>query len=128
MVGSTWNELTHRNFITGRVSFEKQGHRRVMLKHKGLLHVYADANTGRLLGAEMIGPSAEHMGHLPAWAHQAGMTVTETPGMPYYHPVVEEGSRTALRDACTQLADCRLRVAWSRPSRPGRRQLTENGL
>jgi dihydrolipoamide dehydrogenase len=128
MVDSTWTELTHRNFVTGRVSFEDQGCSRLMLKNKGMLHVYADANTGRLLGSEMIGPSAEHVGHLQAWAHQAGMTVTEMPGMPYYHPVVEEGLRTALRDACTQLADCGLRVAWSRPSRPGRRQITEKGL
>jgi dihydrolipoamide dehydrogenase len=111
MVGSTWNELIHRNFVTGRVSFEDQGRSRVLLKNKGVLHVYADANTGRFLGAEMIGPSAEHIGHLLAWAHQAGMTVTEMLCMPYYHPVVEEGLRTALRDACSQLADCGLRVA-----------------
>ena len=42
-----------------------------MLRNNGLLHVYADIATGRLLGAEMIGPDAEHIAHLLAWAIQA---------------------------------------------------------
>ena len=111
MVGSTWRELEHRQVVTGRVSFENQGRSRVMLKNRGRLHVYADANTGRFLGAEMIGPSAEHIGHLLAWAHQSGLTVADMLAMPFYHPVVEEGLCTALRDACAKLADCGLRAA-----------------
>ncbi len=111
MVGATHRELEHRNVVTGSVSFEDQGRSRVMLKNKGLLHVYADANSGRFLGAEMIGPAAEHIGHLLAWAHQSGMTIGEMLEMPFYHPVIEEGLRTALRDACARLADCGLRAA-----------------
>jgi dihydrolipoamide dehydrogenase len=111
MVGSTWAELAHRHIVTGSVSFEDQGRSRVMLRNRGLLHLYADANTGRFLGAEMIGPDAEHLGHLLAWAHQARLTVADMLAMPFYHPVVEEGLRTALRDACAQLADCGLRAA-----------------
>lgn len=111
MVGATHRELEHRNVITGCVSFENQGRSRVMLKNKGLLHVYADALTGRFLGAEMIGPSAEHLGHLLAWAHQQELTISDMLAMPFYHPVIEEGLRTALRNACAQLADCGLRAA-----------------
>ncbi len=111
LVGSTYRELEHRNFVVGSVSFENQGRSRVMLKNKGLLHVYADALTGRFLGAEMIGPSAEHMGHLLAWAHQQQLTISDMLAMPFYHPVVEEGLRTALRDACAQLVDCGLKAA-----------------
>ena len=111
IVGSPWIELVHREVVTGRVSFENQGRSRVMLRNKGLLHVYADANTGRFLGAEMIGPSAEHIGHLLAWAHQSRLTIDDMLAMPFYHPVVEEGLRTALRDACAKLADCGLRAA-----------------
>ena len=40
----------------------------------------------------------EHLAHLLAWAIQSGMTVTRALEMPFYHPVVEEGLRTALRD------------------------------
>jgi len=111
MVGSRYVDLQGRNTVTGEVSFEDQGRSRVMLKNQGLLRLYADACSGRFLGAEMVGPRAEHIGHLLAWAHQAGMTVADMLAMPYYHPVVEEGLRTALRDACRQLDDCLLRVA-----------------
>jgi len=66
--------------------------------------VYADKQTGRLLGAEMIGPSAEHIAHLLAWAHQHGMTIAKMLDMPFYHPVIEEGVRTALRNVNEQIA------------------------
>jgi dihydrolipoamide dehydrogenase len=89
--------------VTGSVSFEDQGRARVMLRHKGLLHVYAEPETGRFLGAEMIGPDAEHIGHLLAWALQMRLTVAQMLEMPFYHPVVQEGLRTALRDAQARL-------------------------
>ena len=70
-----------------------------MLVNKGVLRVYADKATGRLLGAEAIGPAVEHLAHLLAWAHQMHMTIPQMLEMPFYHPVIEEGLRTALRDA-----------------------------
>jgi len=81
-----------------------------MLRNRGHLRVYASAETGRFLGAEMIGPDAEHIGHLLAWALQANMTIAQMLDMPFYHPVVEEGLRTALRDA-----DARIREAQQQP-------------
>ena len=56
---------------------------------------------------ELIGPDAEHIGHLLAWAHQLRLTVERMLEMPYYHPVVEEGLRTALRDAQGKLERAR---------------------
>ena len=88
----------------GRVSFDDQGRSRVMLVNKGRLHLYAERGTGRLLGAEMVGPRAEHLAHLLAWAHQQGLSVADMLAMPFYHPVIEEGLRTALRDAATRLS------------------------
>jgi dihydrolipoamide dehydrogenase len=82
-----------------------------MLRNRGLLHVYADVATGLIAGAEMIGPDAEHLGHLLAWAIQSGMTVARALEMPFYHPVVEEGLRTALRDAQAKLLAAGLRTA-----------------
>jgi dihydrolipoamide dehydrogenase len=35
---------------------------------------------------------------------QSRLTVDQMLEMPFYHPVVEEGVRTALRDLCTNLA------------------------
>ena len=51
----------------------------------------------------MIGPAAEHIAHLLAWAHQMKMTIDQMLTMPFYHPVVEEGVRTALRETLKQL-------------------------
>lgn len=87
----------------GVVSFEDQGRSRVMLCNKGLLKVYAERGSDRFLGAEMFGPAAEHLAHLLAWAAQQRMTVGEMLDMPFYHPVIEEGLRTALRDLNHQL-------------------------
>ena len=87
----------------GEVSFKNQGRSRVMLKNQGHLRVYAEQGSGRLLGAEMFGPAAEHIAHLLAWSHQQGLTVAQMLDMPFYHPVVEEGLRTALRDVQSKL-------------------------
>lgn len=105
IAGTPYAELPAGGFVVGRVSFEDQGRSRVMLRNKGLMHVYAERESGRLLGAEMIAPDAEHLGHLLAWAIQAGLTVEQTLDMPFYHPVVEEGMRTALRDAAAALRE-----------------------
>lgn len=103
-VGKRFADLAPDSFVTGEVSFEDQGRSRVMLRNKGLLHVYAEKGSGRLLGCEMMGPDVEHLAHLLAWAIQSGMTVQRALEMPFYHPVVEEGLRTALRDAAAKLA------------------------
>jgi dihydrolipoamide dehydrogenase len=84
-------------FETGEVSFDDQGRSRVMLKNQGALRLYAASGSGRLLGAEMLGPAAEHLGHLLAWCIQRGDTVQQMLDSPFYHPVIEEGLRTALR-------------------------------
>jgi len=99
VVGAPLGQLDASRIVTGAVSFEDQGRSRVMLRNKGLLHVYVDVDSGRLMGAEMIGPDAEHIAHLLAWVIQLGQTVDGVLALPFYHPVVEEGLRTALRDA-----------------------------
>lgn len=91
------------DFATGEVSFEDQGRARVMLINRGKLHVYGDRQSGLLLGAEMIGPENEHLAHLLAWSIQQRMTVAQVLAMPFYHPVIEEGLRTALRHLLAQL-------------------------
>lgn len=99
LAGATHAELTAsgRPFETGTASFDDQGRSRVMGRNQGAIHVYGEAGTGRFLGAEMIGPEAEHIGHLLAWSVQRGDTVQQMLDSPFYHPVVEEGVRTALR-------------------------------
>ncbi|MFT0174742.1 dihydrolipoyl dehydrogenase [Paraburkholderia mimosarum] len=103
MVGARHTDLPPQSFVTGEVSFEDQGRSRVMLRNQGLMHVYVDKNTRMFLGAEWIGPDAEHIAHLLAWALQMNLTVDAMLEMPFYHPVVEEGLRAALRDSVAAL-------------------------
>jgi dihydrolipoamide dehydrogenase len=104
-VGSSWRELQAGkvDHAIGEVSFEDQGRSRVINRNRGLLRLYGAHGTGLFLGAEMIGPAAEHLGHLLAWAAQQGLSVHEVLAMPYYHPVIEEAVRTGLRDLNRQL-------------------------
>ena len=110
-VGRSWRELQADgvDHAIGEVSFEDQGRSRVINRNRGLLRLYGAHGTGLFLGAEMIGPAAEHLGHLLAWAAQQGLSVHEMLAMPYYHPVIEEGVRTALRDLNRQL---RMGPSW----------------
>lgn len=103
IVGQDHASLAVGSFVTGAVSFEDQGRSRVMLKNHGLGHVYVDRATRRFVGAEWFGPAAEHIGHLLAWSAQLRLSVDEMLAMPFYHPVIEEGLRTALRDAAAKL-------------------------
>ena len=99
-VGSNHEQLTAANqhFAVGEVSFENQGRSSVLLVNQGLLRGYGEFGTGLLLGAEMIGAANEHLAHLLAWVIQMRMSVDEVLELPFYHPVIEEGLRTALRE------------------------------
>jgi dihydrolipoamide dehydrogenase len=102
-INDIYSDQDDTTYVVGRVSFESQGRSCVMGKNKGLLKVYADKYSGGFLGAEMFGPAAEHIGHLLAWAKQQQMMIQKMLTMPFYHPVIEEGLRTALRDTQRQL-------------------------
>ncbi len=104
-VGRTHRDLSTSgdDFVTGEVSFEGQGRSIVKLKEQGMLHVYADRQTGKILGAELQAPDGEHLAHLIAWAISLDLTLREALTLPFYHPVVEEGLRTALRAAAVQI-------------------------
>ena len=105
-IGLSVAEIQERGedcYAVGEVDFEGQGRSRVIGKNKGLLKVYGEHGTGLFLGAEMFGPAAEHIGHLLSWAVQQRLTVSEILDMPFYHPVIEEGVRTALRDLNARL-------------------------
>lgn len=117
VVGQSHRSLVDQgvSFEVGRVSFEGQGRAIVKLKEKGQLRVYAEKKTGRLLGAEMFAPEAEHLAHLLAWVMSMELTVFDVLAMPFYHPVIEEGLRTALRDVgskvCCQDSPLEVKIA-----------------
>ena len=97
-VGPPLSALGDRDLASAEADFSRQGRARVAHEAEGLLRVHADRRTGRLLAAEMCAPAAEHLGHLLALAVERGMTVSDVLAAPFYHPVLEEGLRGALRD------------------------------
>ncbi|USN48949.1 MAG: dihydrolipoyl dehydrogenase [Pseudobdellovibrionaceae bacterium] len=101
--GQSFEQIKDTDHVVGEVRFDGQGRSLVMAKAKGILRVYVDKESGLLLGAEMVAPAGEHLAHLLSWAIQKKMTVHEALAMPFYHPVVEEGLRTALREASKQV-------------------------
>lgn len=96
-------DLAEGTFIEGEIDFARQGRARAGQRNHGLMRIYADPDSGKLLGAELCAPSGEHMAHLLALALDRGMTVRELLRLPFYHPVLEEGLRSALRELAAQL-------------------------
>jgi dihydrolipoamide dehydrogenase len=86
--------------VIGSASFEDQGRAKIEARAEGVVRLYAAHPDGRLTGAAMVGPGMDHLGHLIAWAVQRGETATSLLEMPFYHPTLEEGLKTALREIC----------------------------
>jgi dihydrolipoamide dehydrogenase len=107
-VGQRAKDLDPETTLTGEVSFARQGRARIMQENRGLLRLYAARRDGRLLGAEMAMPAAEHMAHLLALAIGRELTVHDLLRMPFYHPTLEEGLRAALRTIARELPPCAL--------------------
>ncbi|MFW5678187.1 MAG: dihydrolipoyl dehydrogenase [Rhodosalinus sp.] len=103
-VGPPLSDLGDAEIGTGSADFSKQARARMAQTAAGLLRIHAERETGRLLAAEMCVPAAEHLAHLLALAVEARMTVADMLAMPFYHPVLEEGLRGALRDLAKSVA------------------------
>jgi len=103
-VGPPLSELDDTDLATGSADFSGQARARMAQTAAGILRIHADRVTGRVLAAEMCVPGAEHLAHLLSLAVEARMTVADMLAMPFYHPVLEEGLRSALRDLAKTVA------------------------
>lgn len=98
LVGLSYQELDPMVHCVGEQDFAYQSRAKVLDKAHGLLRIYAERESGALVGASMVGPGAEHLAHLLAWAVQLRLTPSQALELPFYHPVLEEGVQSALRD------------------------------
>ena len=107
MAGQSYKALSAANipFVRAEVSYNNQGRATVLDKNHGAIQLYGCPTTQRLLGAELLVTEAEHMAHLLSWAIQQQLTVPQLLAMPFYHPVLEEGLRTALVSLLAALND-----------------------
>jgi dihydrolipoamide dehydrogenase len=97
-VGQRYADLDPETSVTGEMRIAPVGRALIMAKNRGIIRVYANKASGKLLGAEMITPKGENLGHLLAWSIQMGMTVGQMLQMPFYHPVIEEALQAALNN------------------------------
>ncbi|MEJ2689705.1 MAG: dihydrolipoyl dehydrogenase [Deltaproteobacteria bacterium] len=102
-VGRRFSEFGSEEIVIGEHDFSRQARAMMSGRNTGLVRVYVAKSDGLLLGAEMAAPAAEHMAHLLALAIQQQLNVYQCLKMPFYHPVVEEGLRSALTEAARKL-------------------------
>lgn len=102
-VGAAWNELKHDRIVIGEIRLGTVGRALIMGRNRGVLRLYADKGSARLLGAAMIAPGGEHLAHLIAWSIQQSLTVFDMLKLPYYHPTIEEAVQSALQVLITKL-------------------------
>lgn len=102
-VGQQLPELNADEIVVGEVRMAPVGRALIMGKNRGLIHIYADKKTGKLLGASMACIKGENLGHLLCWSIEMGLTVQQMLAMPFYHPVIEEALQAALYNALGKL-------------------------
>ncbi len=121
-VGLSYHELPASGVVTGAGDFSRQARALMAGRNAGLMHLYVSTTDSRVVGAELVTPDAEHLLHLLGWSIQQGLTVDQMLQMPFYHPTVEEGLRTALQAARRALGErsrqpdmplCRKRIDWA---------------
>lgn len=95
-VGARLSDLDADSIAIGEVRMAPVGRALIMGKNKGLIRVYADKKSGKVLGASMVCAKGENLGHLLCWCMEMDMTVQQILRMPFYHPVIEEALQAAL--------------------------------
>ncbi|MEN8209445.1 MAG: dihydrolipoyl dehydrogenase [Candidatus Fermentibacteria bacterium] len=101
--GTKYVDLDMDDIVIGSMNYKGQGRAMCAAENHGLLRLYAERSTGKLVGAEMAVPDGEHLAHSISWAIQRGLTVFEMLELNFYHPVTEEGIRAALRMAARKI-------------------------
>ncbi|HEY9052749.1 MAG TPA: dihydrolipoyl dehydrogenase [Gammaproteobacteria bacterium] len=102
-VGASLSELDADSVAIGEIKLAPVGRALIMGKNKGLIRVYADKTSGKLLGASMVSVKGENLGHLLCWSIEMGLTVQQMLRMPFYHPVIEEALQAALYNLKSKL-------------------------
>lgn len=116
-IGREWDTLDPQRIAVAEQRFGPVGRAMIMGQNRGILRLYADRRSHRLLGAAVVGPRCEHLAHLICWAIENRMTVERALEMPFYHPVIEEALQDALLKLKAELA--RLPLRWRLlPRRP----------
>ncbi len=97
MFGASYRDLNLEQTVVTDFHLERNNGRAIVMgEDHGVICLYADKQSKKLLGGELVMPHAEHFAHLLAWAVEQELTVMELLKMPFYHPVLEEAVQSAL--------------------------------
>ena len=102
-VGARLSELDIDKIAIGEIKMAPVGRALIMGKNRGLIRVYAEKQSGKILGASMACVKGENLGHLLCWCIEMNMTVHQVLRMPFYHPVIEEALQAALYNLKSKL-------------------------
>jgi dihydrolipoamide dehydrogenase len=91
-------DVANGDCIVGYANYSDQGRAKIEARAQGLVRLFAAKSSGRLIGAQMFAPGADHLAHLLILAIKQGATAKDLLGMPFYHPTLEEGIKPALRE------------------------------
>ena len=100
---ATIGRIDGQRLVTGDSDYRDQGRARIEDRADGIVRLHAEAGDGRLVGAELFCPGADHLGHLIAWSIEADETAEILLDRPFYHPTFEEGLKPALRAICGRI-------------------------
>jgi dihydrolipoamide dehydrogenase len=103
LVGAGYRDLDLDNTAIGEVKLAPVGRAQIMGQSRGIIRVYAEKGSGRIIGSEMITTRGENLAHLLNWAISQQLTVGDLIRMPFYHPVIEEALQAALNNLYEQV-------------------------
>ncbi|MEW8381349.1 MAG: dihydrolipoyl dehydrogenase, partial [Candidatus Thiodiazotropha taylori] len=103
LVGKRYEELDLDDTAIGEVKLAPVGRALIMGQNRGVIRVYAEKSSGRMVGAEMITTRGENLAHLLNWAISQDLSVGDLIRMPFYHPVIEEALQAALNNLYAQV-------------------------
>lgn len=104
VIGQSYTQLDLENTAIGEVKLAPVGRALIMGQNRGVIRVYADKQSGRLLGAELISVRGENLAHLLNWVISLNLTVGDLLRLPFYHPVIEEALQAALKNLYTKVS------------------------
>lgn len=110
-VGMPFDQLDLETAVVGSASGDANGRSRILSAEQGMVRIYAERASGKLLGASLFSTRGEHLAHLLACAIQSGMTVEQMLELPFYHPTIEEMVQSALQEILKQQGGTRAGLA-----------------
>lgn len=98
-------EIDKEDAILGSIDFSDQGRAKMEGTAVGTAKIWAEADTGKIIGAALFCPSADHLAHYLELAIIQEMTAKDCLQTPFYHPTYEEGLKTAFEEIASQCAN-----------------------